>query len=138
MDWAYRTVPQPDANNLQKSWPRGKGLGGSGAINGMYWNRGNRENYEAWNSTLRPRISCLCSVKCISLTCTALNPGATEDWGWDEMDRCIQKAENWTAARPDQVSQHAMALDPNSHGSQGPIQAGFAQYMFDIVENWTP
>ena len=68
----------------------------------------------------------------------ALNPGATEDWGWDEMDRCIMKAENWTAARPDQVSQHGMALDPNSHGQEGPIQAGFAQYMFDIVENWTP
>lgn len=50
MDWAYRTVPQADANDLQKSWPRGKGLGGSGAINGMYWNRGNRENYEAWKS----------------------------------------------------------------------------------------
>lgn len=54
------------------------------------------------------------------------------------MDRCIMKAENWTAARPDQVSQHAMALEPSAHGTEGPIQAGFAQYMFDIVENWTP
>jgi hypothetical protein len=48
------------------------------------------------------------------------------------------KAENWTAARPDQVSQHGMNLDPSAHGSTGQIQAGFAQYMFDIVENWIP
>jgi hypothetical protein len=48
------------------------------------------------------------------------------------------KAENWTAARSDQVAQHGMNLDPSAHGTQGAIQAGFAQYMFDIVENWIP
>jgi len=53
-DWAYDTIPQASANNLVKDWPRGKGLGGSGAVNGMYWNRGNRENYEAWKSELSP------------------------------------------------------------------------------------
>jgi hypothetical protein len=68
----------------------------------------------------------------------ALNPDATDDWGWDEVNRCIMKAENWTAARSDQVAQHGMNLDPSAHGTQGAIQAGFAQYMFDIVENWIP
>jgi choline dehydrogenase-like flavoprotein len=53
-DWSYKTVAQADAADLVKAWPRGKGLGGSGAVNGMYWNRGNRENYEAWKSESRP------------------------------------------------------------------------------------
>lgn len=48
------------------------------------------------------------------------------------------KAENWTAARPDQVSQMGMALDADSHGQEGPIQAGFSQWMFETIENWTP
>lgn len=69
---------------------------------------------------------------------SALNPGATEDWGWDEVNRCIMKAENWTAARPDQVSQMSMNLESNSHGQEGPIQVGFSQWMFETIENWTP
>jgi len=48
------------------------------------------------------------------------------------------KAENWTAARDDQVTQHGMNLDPSAHGTSGAIQAGFAQYMFDIVSAWIP
>jgi hypothetical protein len=48
------------------------------------------------------------------------------------------KAENWTAARADQVSEHGLNLDPSAHGTSGAIQAGFAQYMFDIVSAWTP
>jgi len=69
---------------------------------------------------------------------SALNPNADEDWGWDEVDRCIMKAENWTAARADQVGEHGMNLDASAHGTSGAIQAGFAQYMFDIVSAWTP
>jgi choline dehydrogenase len=33
-DWAYNTIPQVEALDIRKYWPRGKGLGGSGAING--------------------------------------------------------------------------------------------------------
>lgn len=35
-DWAYSTVAQTNAGNRAMSWPRGKVLGGSTAINGEY------------------------------------------------------------------------------------------------------
>ena len=47
-DWAYETVSQTDSGNAKKRWPRGKGLGGSGAINGLYWNKGDEQEYDAW------------------------------------------------------------------------------------------
>lgn len=47
-DWGYNTVPQADALNLVKKWPRGKGLGGSGAVNGLYWCKGDQNEYDAW------------------------------------------------------------------------------------------
>lgn len=49
-DWAYNTVPQADALDLTKYWPRGKGLGGSGAINGLFWGRASSVEYDAWAS----------------------------------------------------------------------------------------
>lgn len=45
-DWQYKTVAQPDAGGSVKPWPRGKVLGGSGAINGMFWCRGDKSEYE--------------------------------------------------------------------------------------------
>lgn len=35
-DWQYQTVPQANLQNRQIPWARGKVLGGSSAVNGMY------------------------------------------------------------------------------------------------------
>ncbi len=45
-DWADTTVAQADAGPLP--YPRGRGLGGSGAINAMAHVRGHRAVYDAW------------------------------------------------------------------------------------------
>src|ERR1700728_1319245 len=45
-DWAGVTVPQAEAGPV--TYPRGRTLGGSGAINGMAHVRGNRRVYDDW------------------------------------------------------------------------------------------
>jgi choline dehydrogenase len=45
-DWGYRTTPQADAG--PRPYPRGRALGGSGAINAMAHIRGHRAVYDAW------------------------------------------------------------------------------------------
>lgn len=60
-DWRYMTEPVPALNGRRIPWPRGKTLGGSSAINGMVYTRGNRRDYEHWASLG--------------------NPG----WGWDDV-----------------------------------------------------
>ncbi|MBN36044.1 MAG: choline dehydrogenase [Rhodospirillaceae bacterium] len=47
-DWNYLTEPQPYLANRQVYWPRGRGLGGSSAINGMIYIRGNARDYDRW------------------------------------------------------------------------------------------
>ena len=45
-DWADRTASQADAGPI--SYPRGRALGGSGAINAMAHVRGHRSGYDGW------------------------------------------------------------------------------------------
>lgn len=47
-DWCYMTEPVASMNDRRIPWPRGKTLGGSSAINGMVYTRGNRRDYDQW------------------------------------------------------------------------------------------
>jgi choline dehydrogenase len=49
-DWCYSTEPNPGLDGRPLPWPRGKALGGSSAINGMVYTRGNRRDYDHWAS----------------------------------------------------------------------------------------
>lgn len=47
-DWSYRTEPDPSINNRVVQWAGGKMLGGSSAINGLVYIRGQRSDYDDW------------------------------------------------------------------------------------------
>jgi choline dehydrogenase-like flavoprotein len=47
-NWAFDTVPQQGLNGRIGYQPRGKGLGGSSAINAMVYIRGHRADYDRW------------------------------------------------------------------------------------------
>ena len=47
-NWRYYTEPDPGMNGRSIYWPRGKVLGGSSAINGLIYVRGQPEDYEHW------------------------------------------------------------------------------------------
>jgi choline dehydrogenase-like flavoprotein len=58
-DWNFETAPQAGIGGRKLPWARGKVLGGSSALNFMTWNRGCREDYDAWEAL------------------------GNEGWGWD-------------------------------------------------------
>ena len=60
-NWAFETVPQPGLNGRRGYQPRGRGLGGSSAINAMLYIRGLPADYDQWRD-----LGC---------------PG----WGWDDV-----------------------------------------------------
>ncbi len=47
-NWCFHTDPEPNMNGRRIYWPRGKTLGGSSAINGLIYIRGQREDYDHW------------------------------------------------------------------------------------------
>ncbi|WP_038142054.1 GMC family oxidoreductase [Vibrio nigripulchritudo] len=47
-DWCYLTAPDKGINHRQLQWPRGKVIGGSSALNGLLYVRGQAEDYDRW------------------------------------------------------------------------------------------
>ena len=47
-NWCFHTDPDPNMNGRRIYWPRGKTLGGSSAINGLIYIRGQHEDYDRW------------------------------------------------------------------------------------------
>jgi choline dehydrogenase len=47
-NWGFWTQPEPHLNNRRLWWPRGRGLGGSSAINGMVYTRGHPQDFDEW------------------------------------------------------------------------------------------
>ena len=74
--WEFPVEPE-DGGPARETWLRGRGLGGSSAINGMVYSRGQAEDYDAWEKLG--------------------NPG----WGWRDMARCFKEIEDHAAGADD-------------------------------------
>lgn len=48
VNWCYESEPEPHLNNRRLFQPRGKVLGGTGAINGMIYMRGQPQDFDGW------------------------------------------------------------------------------------------
>ena len=60
-DWMFETEPEPELEGRRIGYPRGKVIGGSSAINGMIYMRGQAADYDGWRQ--------------LGLT----------GWGWDDV-----------------------------------------------------
>jgi choline dehydrogenase len=54
VNWMYETEPDPGLNGARSFWPRGKVLGGSGAINAMVYVRGQPADFDDWAACAYP------------------------------------------------------------------------------------
>jgi len=54
LDRSYRTVPQRGLDGRRLTWPRGRVVGGSAAINAMVYVRGHESDYVAWEKAAGP------------------------------------------------------------------------------------
>ena len=48
LDWMHLAEPDASRNGKKDLWPAGKVLGGSSAINGMLYVRGQKQDYDRW------------------------------------------------------------------------------------------
>ncbi len=69
-DWMFKTEPEPGLNGRALSYPRGKVIGGSSAINAMVSMRGQAADYDHWRQL------------------------GLSGWGWDDVLPAFKKLED--------------------------------------------
>ena len=123
--WPYATVPQPGLDGRRIDWPRGRVVGGSGAINGMVWARGLASDYDHWAQT------------------------GLRDWSWEKVEPIFERLEAmpaagggkalgierpawWTGLYDAWLDGAAEAGFGRTDDFNGPEPAGAGRYVFNI------
>ncbi|KAL0572778.1 hypothetical protein V5O48_009191 [Marasmius crinis-equi] len=105
-DWSFDTVPQSNLGNRVLTWPAGKVLGGSSAINGMYTVRPSEIEVNAWSEL-------------------ASDGGAAKAWSWSEFYNAMETSQSLTMPKDDIKNLGHIVTDGQSASSNGPVRTGF-------------
>ncbi|BGO89994.1 hypothetical protein NBRC10512_001979 [Rhodotorula toruloides] len=115
-DWQYTTTNQSELGGRSVFWPRGKILGGSSAVNGLYMIRQSAIEQDSWGSLV----------------------GDPEGWGWDTMYPYLKKSETWTPPSDSYVSSAHMVLNQSLHGLDGPVHYSYPGIFYNSMFEWIP
>lgn len=96
-DWDYYTSPQPQVQNRELYWPRGKLIGGSSSMNAMMYHHCSHSDFDEWEQ----KFGC-------------------KGWGYSDIQPYIRRAEKFTpnVNRP--------AIDLTHRGDSGVWQTGYS------------
>ena len=103
LNWGFVSEPEPGLDGRQLDCPRGRGLGGSSAINGMVYVRGHACDFDSW-----------------------VAQGAT---GWD-FTNCVpyfRRAESWAGGSTEELDERQE--EATWRGKSGPIHTSCGNQM---------
>lgn len=108
-DWNFKTETQHHAKDRIFTWPRGKGLGGSSAINNLLWNKPARQHIEAWGAL------------------------GNDGWTWEKFQTYSKKSERFV--KPDHNTD-VLTFDTKLHGEHGAIVTSFPPVISNLEEDF--
>lgn len=103
MNWGYKTTPQEHADSRELDYSRGKGLGGSSAINFGVYSVGARDDYEEWARIV-----------------------GDDSFAWDKIQKRYKSLETFHGALPEGIDAKYAAPKNEDHGNQGKLHVGYA------------
>ncbi|KAJ6557424.1 glucose-methanol-choline oxidoreductase [Mycena sp. CBHHK59/15] len=107
-DWSFSTTPQRHSLNKSYLWQRGKGLGGSSAM-----------NFYAWT---KPPAGDVDAIEALG------NPG----WNWAEYSKYTRISETFHVAQKEQTDLYPHTHDLAFRGESGPIQVTAPHSVYTI------
>ncbi|KAB8276084.1 hypothetical protein BDV30DRAFT_235924 [Aspergillus minisclerotigenes] len=103
MNWGYKTTPQEHCNNREIDYSRGRGMGGSSAINFGVYTVGARDDYEEWARVV-----------------------GDDAFRWEQIQSRFKALETFHGDLPAGVDAKYAAPRAEDHGSSGSLHVGFA------------
>ncbi|KAJ4366898.1 hypothetical protein N0V83_007427 [Neocucurbitaria cava] len=101
------SLPMPGLNNITSRVSAGALVGGGSAVNGMFFDRGSKSDYDAWE--------------------TLGNPG----WSFKDLLPYFKKSVTFTPPSPEVAAKYNYTWDVESaYGGHGEIQESFPPYQF--------
>ncbi|KAF2152036.1 GMC oxidoreductase [Myriangium duriaei CBS 260.36] len=108
-DYAFYTEPQTANGNIRHQHPRGKGLGGSSAINYLMYVRGSNEDYNNWASLV-----------------------GDEGWSANSLRPYMKKHQTLEPVDPSVNRTDTTPFVGENHGHEGPIKTSFNSSILPI------
>ncbi|EME43096.1 hypothetical protein DOTSEDRAFT_63380 [Dothistroma septosporum NZE10] len=108
----YTSTPQAGLLNRTSQLYTAEVVGGGTVINGMFFNRGSAEDYDAWEQLG--------------------NPG----WGWEGLLPYFKKSETYTPAIQQVQDVFPSSPDLGPHGFDGPVGSSYPPYYFKASKNF--
>ncbi|KAH7876389.1 GMC oxidoreductase [Lentinula edodes] len=110
VDWAFSTVEQQAVLNRKIFSPRGKGVGGTSAINFLVYQRASEEDYNAIEALGNPY------------------------WNWkDTFLKYLMKVETYVPPTDPKIAKDPhIGYTTDYHGSSGPVKASFSAWFNDL------
>lgn len=105
-DWNTTSVPQSNLGNRSIDLAAGKVIGGSSAINGMAFMRGNAAEYDHWEEL------------------------GNAGWNWEGLLPYFKKSEHFTPADEEEVQDWGIEYEANVHGENGFVQNGYPNFVW--------
>lgn len=115
-DWQYSTTSQAQLDNRSIFWPRGKVLGGSSAVNGLYMIRQSEIEQDSWAEMVDDHAN----------------------WGWAPVYASTKKSEKFTPPSQYHIDEASMVIDESLHGTDGPIHYSYPGLFYNSTYEWIP
>jgi choline dehydrogenase-like flavoprotein len=104
MNWHYKTAPQTHLAGQEIDYSRGKGLGGSTAINFCGWTVGPSDDYDEWASIV-----------------------GDERFAWKNVKRVLKKITNLDPGIPDKRLRNVVNPKMEDHGTKGNLHLTYGE-----------
>ncbi|KAK3364531.1 hypothetical protein B0T25DRAFT_628171 [Lasiosphaeria hispida] len=109
----FRSLPIPDLNNRSAVTVGGKLVGGSSAVNGMFFDRGSRFDYDAWAQAQAGERDF---------------DESPEKWNWDGLFPFFKKSVTFTEPDADVAAAYGYTWDKSAYGGTTPIYASMPPF----------
>lgn len=115
MNYGYKTAPQKDASNREIDYSRGRGLGGSSAVNFGVFTVGAKDDHDEWSRLVEDDNESFFS--------------------WERTQARLKKLETFHGRAPLTLENGTKYVSPNldNHGSSGPLHVGYPAEWEDSV-----